>query len=863
MHIISTYCFKIFSSLSFKMIITLAAVAALSLLIAVACISTASSACINRTNCSSCVANEIDALAVFENRTGYAGLVELLVAPSSSASSDCFWCSSTRTCSDSSDNCSQSCDDDEDDSVDSFASQLYSLLFIIGIIILTCISCGMCYVRRHADPSGLHELVSPLLNHKPRHDTLLRVDDSEWMCAICGFDNALASAYCVMCGTEEKVTDEYKAMKAASKSKKRPSRRSNNTTHPPPSAVDQDILIPEDAQVSSDSISMSLKYFSADADPSLSPTKRSEAINYRRLNQLNLRQKSARRRKMWQRCLDPRTGSLLWTRVRVQQEQPSRWDSDSQNTFSSVDDDPRAGIIPTRATSTNGRSDSNNNSWAYAAASAAPRADALMDLLSASRSCGPPSSSSSSVIGSSRQSLSPTRQRRSFDSFNDSVLRSHSPGFTSVLDVGGQLTWEKIESGSSSSGGGGGATITKYVSSNKASKPAHSMVRFQRLYQHPQPTLPLSVPRPTSACRAVDDSAADIEADAEAVTSPLLPIRSLHPDSSSTLMDSLLYSPEPQLVDLAGIAAMPFRSKQVWFLDRMAELQVPPSEGYIKIEVRRSKLLEDSHSVLTQFQLHDLHKYLRIEFHNEAGIDAGGLEREWFEQVTALLFAPEAGLFTSCGGSSSGAYHINPTSLSYNPRHLSYFKFIGRFIGKAIMGQHCIHAHLSVPLRKQMISMPITFSDLEFVDEELYRNLKWLKRSCPQVSSLMLDFSISYGGSHAGPTNGSFNTCTNIVSYDLKPGGSELPVTDDNKEEYLQLRLRHRMLDSIKPQLEHFLSGLYEVVPADLLSVFDYQELDLLLCGTPDIDLDDWMRNTEYLGTHQHCYNALVCGDVG
>ena len=232
----------------------------------------------------------------------------------------------------------------------------------------------------------------------------------------------------------------------------------------------------------------------------------------------------------------------------------------------------------------------------------------------------------------------------------------------------------------------------------------------------------------------------------------------------------------------------------------------------------------------------------------------GGLEREWFEQVTALLFAPEAGLFTSCGGSSSGAYHINPSSLSYNPRHLSYFKFIGRFIGKAIMGQHCIQAHLSVPLRKQMISMPITFSDLEFVDEELYRNLKWLKRSCTQVSSLMLDFSISYGGSHADPTNGSN---ANIMSYDLKPGGSELPVTDDNKEEYLQLRLRHRMLDSIKPQLEHFLTGLYEVVPADLLSVFDYQELDLLLCGTPDIDLDDWMHNTEYLGTCL-CCNALV-----
>jgi E3 ubiquitin-protein ligase NEDD4 len=39
------------------------------------------------------------------------------------------------------------------------------------------------------------------------------------------------------------------------------------------------------------------------------------------------------------------------------------------------------------------------------------------------------------------------------------------------------------------------------------------------------------------------------------------------------------------------------------------------------------------------------------------------------------------------------------------------------------------------------------------------------------------------------------------------------------------------------------------------LSVFDYQELDLLICGTPDIDLNDWKRHTEYLGQYQKLGN--------
>jgi hypothetical protein len=61
----------------------------------------------------------------------------------------------------------------------------------------------------------------------------------------------------------------------------------------------------------------------------------------------------------------------------------------------------------------------------------------------------------------------------------------------------------------------------------------------------------------------------------------------------------------------------------------------------------------------------------------------------------------------------------------------------------------------------------------------------------------------------------------------------------------------HVPRSSIRPQLESFLRGFYEVLPSDLLSVFDYQELELLMCGLPEIDLDDWMRHTEYLGEYK------------
>jgi E3 ubiquitin-protein ligase HUWE1 len=45
--------------------------------------------------------------------------------------------------------------------------------------------------------------------------------------------------------------------------------------------------------------------------------------------------------------------------------------------------------------------------------------------------------------------------------------------------------------------------------------------------------------------------------------------------------------------------------------------------------------------------------------------------------------------------------------------------------------------------------------------------------------------------------------------------------------------------------------GFFEIVPQSLVSIFTEQELELLISGLPDIDVDDWKSNTEYTG-----YNA-------
>ena len=179
----------------------------------------------------------------------------------------------------------------------------------------------------------------------------------EWMCVICGFDNKPRSKHCIMCGTTYQFSLEYKCEKTEMKRKRKDIKSitaSKTSVSSSSSKVNVDSVaiafdnvvgnrgediesgrlstVPESNSTSSfslpnnifstpekgtstasaavignehssgiDSAATSSVFFSTTIPTtrnSLSGAKRREALNYRRLNQLSLRQKSARRRKM-------------------------------------------------------------------------------------------------------------------------------------------------------------------------------------------------------------------------------------------------------------------------------------------------------------------------------------------------------------------------------------------------------------------------------------------------------------------------------------------------------------------------------------------------------------------------------------
>ena len=72
----------------------------------------------------------------------------------------------------------------------------------------------------------------------------------------------------------------------------------------------------------------------------------------------------------------------------------------------------------------------------------------------------------------------------------------------------------------------------------------------------------------------------------------------------------------------------------------------------------------------------------------------------------------------------------------------------------------------------------------------------------------------------------------------MSVAGRNIAVTNENKEEYVKLVTDLKMTTAIKSQIDSFLEGFHGVVDPQLISMFMPSELELLISGLPDIDLE-------------------------
>ncbi|KAJ8947109.1 hypothetical protein NQ318_002468 [Aromia moschata] len=258
------------------------------------------------------------------------------------------------------------------------------------------------------------------------------------------------------------------------------------------------------------------------------------------------------------------------------------------------------------------------------------------------------------------------------------------------------------------------------------------------------------------------------------------------------------------------------------------------------VHVRRSNIFEDSFRELFRRPPEEWKNRFYIVFEDEEGQDAGGLLREWYVIISRDIFNPMYALFTVSPGDRV-TYMINSAS-HYNSNHLCYYKFVGRVIAKAIYDNKLLECYFTRSFYKHILGISVKYTDMESEDYSFYRGLVYLMEN--NINNLGLDLTFSTEISEFGVTE----------TRDLIPNGRHIPVTEENKMEYVRLVCQMKMTGAIKQQLNSFLEGFYDIIPMRLISIFNEQELELLISGLPNVDIDDLKANTEY---HKYQTNSL------
>ena len=143
-------------------------------------------------------------------------------------------------------------------------------------------------------------------------------------------------------------------------------------------------------------------------------------------------------------------------------------------------------------------------------------------------------------------------------------------------------------------------------------------------------------------------------------------------------------------------------------------------------------------------------------------------------------------------------------------------------VGKAVHDGHLMECYFSKPLYKMMIGEDLQFEDITDLDLDFYKNLK----TCLEFDVEGLDLYFSATKEFFGK----------LEEIDLIPGGADILVTNETKHDYVEKLVFYKMYTSIKSQIDAFLRGFHELIPKDLVSIFNYRELELLIAGLPELD---------------------------
>lgn len=305
-----------------------------------------------------------------------------------------------------------------------------------------------------------------------------------------------------------------------------------------------------------------------------------------------------------------------------------------------------------------------------------------------------------------------------------------------------------------------------------------------------------------------------------------------------------------------------------------------PSAFYFMLSVNRKDLLRETFAQMYSASPVDLRRPLRVEFIGEEAVDEGGVMREFFRVLSSELFSPKAGLFFEADGSRR--LWFCPT---LGPgRQLEDYWMVGVIVALAVYNNH---PGLDVPLPsvlfKKLKDEPTAHEDLAQLFPGHARSLEAILSWTPSLPTdteagldaadaefqdvFCLSFVLSMPSSSSAPSsspgtpNGDSTTppaavseqplCEALAAVAEQPlceGGASRPVLYRDRT-YFAARAEEFLLhSSVQPQFESFARGFRRVCNSPLFNTLSAEELEAIVAGQTDLDLDSLRQGAQYEG---------------
>jgi len=301
-----------------------------------------------------------------------------------------------------------------------------------------------------------------------------------------------------------------------------------------------------------------------------------------------------------------------------------------------------------------------------------------------------------------------------------------------------------------------------------------------------------------------------------------------------------------------------FADRSEWLRAQMARSN--QANGELRVNVHRDNVLPESVDFICGQGLEMLHHTLKVIFINETSRydDAGGITKGWIELLKSKIFT-ELPIFTY--DDVADVYRIDPNSLpklreqakqaeqalqdsteSVNRgssrrmnSHFQILHFVGRLMGKVLMEGERFPIALSPVIYKGLLQQTLRFDDLHEINKDMYDRLAAMRddthyfENHPEFEDMLV---------FAGEIDGK--------EIALKHNGLNIVVNDENMMGYVEKMFEFQVRKQFKDELTNLLCGFWEVVHPHLIQSFSWSELQILLCGVMELDLDDWRANTKY-----------------